>query len=162
MNIDLKNLFSGSEERVAVNCKLNFADLPYIKDGASVSGEAFSKADVVYLKLNVSFVYDGYCDRCAEPVNQLMQFSIDKILVQSLQNEDDNEETYLIVKNSTLNLDELIEEEIILFTPSKILCSDECKGLCPKCGKNLNTEKCDCKKDIDPRMEALLQLLEEE
>ena len=41
-------------------------------------------------------------------------------------------------------------------------CSEECKGLCPTCGKNLNHEKCNCKKEVDPRMAALLQLLDED
>ena len=45
--------------------------------------------------------------------------------------------------------------------PSKFLCDDDCKGLCPKCGANLNEGPCECKKDIDPRFEALLSLLDE-
>ncbi len=69
---------------------------------------------------------------------------------------------YIVVESGVLDLDELVEEEVQLFLPSKMLCSDDCKGLCAKCGKNLNLGKCDCKKDVDPRMAALLQLLDEE
>ena len=59
-------------------------------------------------------------------------------------------------------MDEFITEEVNLFLPSKILCKPDCKGLCYKCGKNLNLGDCGCKKDVDPRMEALLQLLDEQ
>jgi uncharacterized protein len=61
-----------------------------------------------------------------------------------------------------LNLDELVEEDVNLALPTKYLCKDDCKGLCSSCGKNLNNGQCDCKAPIDPRMEALLQLLEDE
>lgn len=167
MKLDLEKLFCGDTAEIPVECDLDFSDLLYatycpIKKGVHVSGRAYSKADVNFLKLNVSFTFDGFCDRCAEPVERQMEFEVDKILVEDLQNEDDGDDEYVVVENRQIDIQELIREELILFLPSKILCKPDCKGLCPKCGKNLNVEKCDCKKDVDPRMEALLQLLDEE
>ena len=78
-----------------------------------------------------------------------------------MQNENDDDD-YIVVKNRVLDLQELVNEEVSLNLPTKILCSDDCKGLCPQCGANLNVSKCDCKKDVDPRLSALLQLLDEE
>ena len=43
---------------------------------------------------------------------------------------------------------------------SKLLCREDCKGLCSRCGKNLNLGPCDCRKEPDPRLAALAQLLE--
>lgn len=167
MKLDLEKLFCGDAAEIPVECDLDFSDLLYatyypIKKGVHVSGCAYSKADVNFLKLNVSFTFDGFCDRCAEPLERQMEFEVNKILVEDLQNEDDGDDEYVVVENRQIDLQELIREELILFLPSKILCKPDCKGLCPKCGKNLNVEKCDCKKEVDPRMEALLQLLDEE
>ena len=82
-------------------------------------------------------------------------------VVEKLENEEDDDD-YIVVSNRELDLDELVNEEVSLSLPNKILCKDDCKGLCPKCGANLNVKQCNCKKDVDPRMEALLQLLEDE
>ncbi|MCD7873089.1 MAG: DUF177 domain-containing protein [Clostridiales bacterium] len=169
MKIDVTNLFNGDNNALLFDYTLPLDDLVYstynpIKNGALIKGAVNQNAGVVSLSANVSFDFFGFCDRCAEPINKKMSFSLDKTLVQSLANEIDYDEydDYIVVKNGLLDLDELITEEIHLFLPSKILCRENCKGLCPKCGKNLNLGKCGCKKDVDPRMEALLQLLDDE
>ena len=58
-------------------------------------------------------------------------------------------------------VDDLVEEDLILDQPSKVLCSEECRGLCPMCGKDLNEGSCDCRREtVDPRLAALQQLLD--
>ena len=59
-----------------------------------------------------------------------------------------------------LDLNELVYSEVIVSLPMKHLCKDDCKGICVKCGKNLNEGRCDCpEKEIDPRLSALAELL---
>lgn len=166
MKIDLTNLFNGNEKQVSIDYTVDMSDLIYstytpIKDGVNVKGRLFMKADVVFLDIVISFVFIGFCDRCAEELTKNISFSVKKVVVEKLQNENDDDD-YIVVSNRVLDLDELVNEEVALNLPSKILCSDDCKGLCPKCGANLNISKCDCKSDVDPRMAALLQLLDEE
>ncbi len=166
MKIDLTQLFNGSKNEISVNSLVDLSDLLYssytpIKNGVRVNGSLFSKADVVYLDINLSFTFCGFCDRCAEELAKDFSFDIKKIVVEQLQNEKDDDD-YIVIKNKVLDLDELVNEEVSLFLPTKILCREDCKGLCPSCGINLNVSKCDCKKDVDPRMSALLQLLDEE
>ncbi|HOL80128.1 MAG TPA: DUF177 domain-containing protein, partial [Clostridiales bacterium] len=67
----------------------------------------------------------------------------------------------LYIPSYQLNLDDLLAEDIWLSMPVTILCSDDCKGICPSCGTNLNEETCSCKKAVDPRLEALAKLLEQ-
>ena len=100
------------------------------------------------------------CDRCAEPIQKPMSLSLHKILVEDLQNREDADDEYVLVQDSTLDLSDLLREELLLFFPTKMLCKPDCKGLCCKCGKNLNDGPCDCQKDVDPRLESLLQLLD--
>jgi uncharacterized protein len=60
-----------------------------------------------------------------------------------------------------LDINELITEQILLAVPMKPLCSPECPGLCPVCGKDMSEGKCNCKKDkVDPRLEPLERLKE--
>lgn len=165
MRIDLTNLFNGSEKCKDIVCSLDMSDLPYssyypLKEPVCASGRVYSKADVVYLDLNITYVINGVCDRCAEDIVKQYSINVDKILVNQLQNDDNDD--YIVVDNNMLDLDELVNEEVSLSLPSKLLCKDDCKGLCQKCGTNLNVKKCDCKADVDPRMAALLQLLDEE
>lgn len=166
MRIDLNNLLSENEKHLDINYKLDLSNLIYstynpIKNGVSVVGSLYSKADVLYLDINISFEFFGFCDRCAEEVKKDFSFNIKRIVVEKLENEEDDDD-YIVVNNRELDLDELVNEEVSLSLPNKILCKDDCKGLCPKCGANLNFKQCDCKKDVDPRMAALLQLLEDE
>jgi len=58
------------------------------------------------------------------------------------------------------NLEEFLYSETIVSLPMKHLCSEDCKGICSKCGKNLNEGKCDCPdREIDPRLAVLADLL---
>lgn len=82
------------------------------------------------------------------------------MIVNKLNDEEDFED-YIVIEGDELDLDELIYSDIILLTPTKFLCKEDCKGLCPTCGKNLNEGDCACaKQQTDPRLEALRQLLQ--
>lgn len=166
MKINLINLLNGEQDSLSVDYTLDLSNLIYssynpIKEPVSIKGRLYSKADVLYLDLKIEFRFYGLCDRCADEIEKDFTITVNKIIVEELQNIA-NDDDYIVVDNQILDLDELVNEEISLSLPSKILCSDECKGLCPKCGTNLNVNKCDCKGDVDPRMAALLQLLDNE
>ena len=167
MQLNFTNLFNFDNEVIDIDEKLTLSDFEYstykpLKNGVNVKGKAFCKADVVYIQLNISFDFFGICDRCADEFEKEYSFDINKIVVQKLENEDDDFDDFIVVENNVLDLDDYLYQEIQLFLPQKMLCSEDCKGLCAKCGKNLNKEKCSCEKEVDPRMAALLQLLEEE
>lgn len=166
MRIDVSNLFNGSGETIEISTKVDMSNLMYatynpIKKPVELKGKIYSKADVVYLDLSIAFTFIGFCDRCACDIEKPIIFSVSKILVPSMSNDTDDDE-YIVVSNGMFDIEELVNEEIQLYLPSKMLCKPDCKGLCYKCGANLNVKKCDCKPDVDPRMEALLQLLDEE
>lgn len=63
-------------------------------------------------------------------------------------------------KNDTLDTDEILEEQLLLNVPMKPLCSSDCKGICPKCGIDLNAGDCTCDfTETDPRLKVLEKLL---
>ncbi|MBE6742163.1 MAG: DUF177 domain-containing protein [Ruminococcaceae bacterium] len=167
MQLNFTNLFNFDNEVIEIDTRISLDDFEYstykpLKNGAEVKGRAYCKADVVYLDLSISFDFFGVCDRCAEDFERNYSFNINKIVVQKLENEDDDFDDFVIVENNLFDLDDYVYQEIQLYLPQKMLCSEDCKGLCPKCGKNLNKGKCSCEKEVDPRMAALLQLLDQE
>lgn len=68
---------------------------------------------------------------------------------------------YATYQNNIIYLNPAVEESILLYLPMKPLCDQYCRGLCAKCGQNLNIENCGCVNDnVDIRLEALKKLLE--
>lgn len=167
MQLDFTNLLNSSADEIDIDYHMDAEDFMYdtykpLKNGVDVKGRAYQKVGVVYLDLDVNFDFFGVCDRCADDIEKKYVFSLNKIIVNAMENENDDYDDYIVVENNVLDLDELINEEIQLFLPAKMLCKDDCKGLCQNCGKNLNYEKCECVKEVDPRLAALADLLIDE
>ena len=84
---------------------------------------------------------------------------IERVLVSKLENGENDE--IILLQDFKLDLYELCFTEVVLAMPSKHLCKEDCKGLCPECGKDLNDGPCGCATTSgDPRMAALAKLLE--
>ena len=74
--------------------------------------------------------------------------------------EDEEHDEIVLLDGTELDLDEVVTTAYVLAMDTKHLCSDDCKGLCFKCGVDLNVEPCRCKPEVDPRLAALAQLLD--
>ena len=95
------------------------------------------------------------CDRCVKDVKEDIDFILDEVFVAS-GNAQEGDETY---SGSVIDLTGAVKKSILSSLPMKVLCSEDCKGLCPQCGKDLNTGECGCKTEhIDPRFESLRSL----
>ena len=116
-------------------------------------------AEIVMLRARVSYVFGGRCDRCMEEFQDERELDVEHILVTSLENGDEGD--FVLIDNYQLPLDELVEADLILSLPFKNLCREDCRGLCPICGKNLNEGLCGCRpQTADPRLEILRQLID--
>ncbi len=164
MYIALESLFGGGVAKLPVDCEFDFSKeelngvFPFTTP-VSVKGEIKNVVGVVTIDAKINFTLDVFCDRCAEASKLDFEIPMLHGLVSSL-NEDDNDD-FILVEDMKLDLLQLTSEDIFLTLPSKFLCKEDCKGVCTKCGANLNNDSCNCKKDIDPRLEALLGLLED-
>lgn len=164
MIIDVKQLFDGEGEARRVDYEL---DLSGQKLGTAfaferpvvIRGEVFNRAGIVTLRYSAEFVYEGVCDRCLEPVTRPFVMRFEHILVTRLEGEDQDE--FLVVEDAKLPMDEVAQSDILLEFPTKILCREDCKGLCPQCGTNRNIRDCGCDQpQPDPRLAALQELLD--
>lgn len=104
------------------------------------------------------------CDRCLDPVRIDLEFDIIRAIDLNETEEeriaDLDEQPY--VNGYNLDVDQLVCDELILNLPMKVLCSDDCKGICNRCGTNLNHETCDCDiRSADPRMAVIQDIFKQ-
>lgn len=165
MLFELKSVFLNDGEEKELSYQLDISDIDIdgafpFKSPVTVTATASNRASLVTLALNCRFDYQRSCDRCGEQctVEQNMNFA--HKLAQTLV--DEGNDDYIETPDFTIELDEVVISDILLSLPQKFLCSEDCKGLCPKCGKNLNLGDCGCdKREIDPRLAILKQLMED-
>ena len=113
---------------------------------------------VLELTGNGSVTVDIPCDRCLEQVLVEIPYSIERKLDMKQSDEDRvedlDENDYLT--GTDLDVDRLVYLEVLMNWPLKVLCREDCKGICSQCGKNLNDGPCGCAEEPkDPRMAAI-------
>ena len=114
----------------------------------------------VSVKGNARVVLQMQCDRCLKEVQQPvdLQFEIEVYTPDTEVEEADYQE---FMEQYSLDVEGLISNEILMSLPAKVVCKEDCKGICFKCGKNLNEGECGCStKEIDPRLAKLMELLD--
>lgn len=163
MLLQLKSLFMGDTQSIPIDCVMDFSDLELygacpLQAPVHVTGQVENRTGIVRLRADVAYVLDTACDRCMTPLHRESVLSIEHILVASLNREDADD--LILVENHQLPLDELVQADLILSLPMKNLCGEDCRGLCPQCGKNLNEGPCGCQTEsVDPRLAVLKDLL---
>ena len=103
------------------------------------------------------------CDRCVGDFQSIIKSKFRTVYLYMANYDDaDNEKedvVFIHPDRDNIDLDEYIRDYAVLAVPMKKLCKEDCKGLCPKCGKNLNEETCNCNEEnIDPRWESIQKL----
>lgn len=103
------------------------------------------------------------CDRCLEDVKTDISFPIEKTLDLSESDSDGIEvEEIDLCDGNNLDVDRLVHTEILMHLPYKTLCRQDCKGLCPSCGCNLNEGDCGCvRESLDPRMSVIQDIFKQ-
>ena len=166
MVIDLKYIFVNENSSLPLEYELDLSEVEYmgnypLKKPVCIKGAVSNKASLIGLKAQIFYEFEAGCDRCGCDTVKSYVIELDKSLAVSIEAEESD--TILITPDMKLDLDELVYSEVIVSLPMKHLCSEECKGICFKCGKNLNEGDCNCpKKEIDPRLSALAELLDKD
>ena len=110
--------------------------------------------DIASWEFQTEIVLGIPCDRCLKEVDYPVAVKVMEEVDFEHLDKTDGEYSYL--EDKTLDLDVLIFDEVVPKLPSKLLCKEDCKGLCPVCGTNLNEKECGCDRTVaDPRMAAI-------
>ena len=144
---------------------VDLSDLCYgvsypVTEPVVASGTVRNTAGVLMMTGDLTTTIHGTCDRCASPFDREIHFPIDVVLVTEMANEENEDEWVFPLEGDSADLDDIVRTVFVLNLDSKLLCKEDCKGLCQRCGKNLNEGPCNCQKELDPRFAALKQLLE--
>lgn len=129
------------------------------KDPVHVEINLKNRAGVVGLHVSAESVYSTVCDRCCEPLKEQLNVVFDNVLVREISNEDGDNTDLIKVEGDSFSVDELVRSNIILNIPMKHLCKEDCKGLCPICGQNLNKGTCSCVKENNSPFNVLKDLI---
>lgn len=165
MRFDVKPILNSPGRSLDFQFTLDLSDTELngqypAQEPVAVSGFVRNTAGLLQLFMTAETVLDAACDRCAKPIRLPKRVEFRCMLAEELEDEE-NDEIVLLDKDGQLDLDELMSDVFILNLDTKNLCSEDCKGLCPGCGVDLNVGQCRCKKEIDPRLAKLAQLLEQ-
>ena len=168
MILDVGPLLRGETERIAIDYMLSPGTLEGIEydTDAHVVGAITDNVGYMRLTLNAELSYRGECARCLAPVNGVFSLDFERTVVAegtlSEEQLDEHFDEYAVLDGSQLDIDEQLAEELILGFPKKLLCDEDCQGLCPKCGRPRREGDCGCPtKEIDPRLAILKTLFDE-
>lgn len=162
MLLDLREIIEVPGASVPFECDIaeDSLDFPSVAGYISLphaEGTVFNEAGVLRLKGTVTAEMRCICDRCGEEFTSLKRTELDATIVE--EDSDVNPELFTL-DGDGIDLDEIVSTLFILDMETKFLCREDCKGLCSRCGKNLNLGPCGCRKQLDPRFAVLEQLLD--
>ena len=168
MQINLDKLIRREIDKIDLNFSqkidtINYCDNSYkLTSPINVNGKVSNTNKGLYLDIDVDFTILDNCARCLDEVEVPIEYSIEGFLVKEGFDEDEFEEDdAFIYDGKELNLIDIIEQTLDFNIPARILCNEDCQGLCHECGANLNKQECSCSEDandeeiIDPRFAKL-------
>jgi len=169
MRIELANLEGGKGEFSATyeTGQLELEDERVrLATPLTVNGQIKRSGAEVIVSGNITGKLFINCDRCLKPLETPLnnQFELDYVSgsdYEALPDTELTEEQMLIsvFDGVAIDVDEIVKEQVLLAVPARILCSDDCKGICPTCGLDRNTTDCNCETSTsDPRWDALKSL----
>lgn len=167
MTLDMRPMLRGEVSRIAVEDRLSPDPMEGVTfDGdARVVGEVTNEAGYMHLSLDAEVPYHGVCARCLAPVDDVFRMHFERTVAAegtlSAEQMEENVDEYVVIEHGELNLDEELREALILSFPMRLLCEENCPGLCPRCGKPRREGPCSCpEREPDPRLAILRTLLD--
>lgn len=151
MILQLREIFQIEGMHLPVSYEITSEELSEVRGytfaaPVAVSGEFYNRAGIVTLKYTVSCTLDVVCDRCLTELKRDYSYDFSHTVVPSLQSEGDIYDTYLVAQHDSIDMNETAISDLLLMLPTKMLCREDCKGLCDICGCNLNERTCNCRK----------------
>lgn len=169
MKINLTQLISGRTDIIELDFEyaLNDCDFSQKYDIIEMTplhflGKVYRKDEEYYIDADFASVMIFRCNRCLSSFKKTVRGNLSSSILTNPNLDEEDEDIDLKVEGNILDLSSIIDEAIILAMPMKIICDEECKGLCTTCGEDLNKKICNCSKEkIDPRLAKLKEFFKE-
>ena len=163
MRLDLRHIIHipGARQDFSYELDLtevtSFGERPFQRP-VQISGQVRNMAGALELTGRARTVLDTQCDRCLKSLELDMEVPVETLLAEEIS--DGQSDEIVLLENGQVDLDEVFTTACVLSLEVKHLCKEDCKGLCPTCGADLNKGPCGCKKELDPRLAVLAKLLD--
>ena len=163
MRLDLTQLIRsvGMEKPFDYSFEITDVELMGInpfKNGVATCGKVFNIGGALVIQAEATSIFHSICDRCQKEFQVPLSVSFEFNL--ALKETEETGEDTIIVSGGMLDINELVRDNLILAVPMKLLCNEDCKGLCVRCGVDLNEVTCSCVEDvIDSRLSVLKDLI---
>ncbi|MCF0121244.1 MAG: DUF177 domain-containing protein [Oscillospiraceae bacterium] len=162
MLLDLREIINIPGEKVTFDYEPDLSEavggsVTAVDGPSRAVGQVKNIAGVLTFTADVETELSCVCARCLREFKQHVSQHISAVIAE-LDEDSDDSELYPL-DGDDIDTDDIIISEFLLNLDQRLLCSDDCKGLCIKCGADLNEGPCKCNKEIDPRLAVLGQLL---
>ena len=165
MLLNVQKIINAPGERIDFQFDLDLSDVDFgglypAQDPVVVTGDVRNTAGMLLMSFTAGTTLKSVCDRCLKSFDDPRSVRCDYVLAEEVENEDNDD--IIVLEDGCVDVGDLARTAFILEMDTKTLCSEDCKGICPGCGVDLNQGSCICKKQVDPRLAVLAQLLEKD
>ncbi len=165
MIVDLSPVIKVTGAEIKLDGNVGFSDAEFLGESyrfcepLKVVGRVYNNGQSLTLEADVTGQMLTDCARCLDELRTDVTFSVNELLSQREEGEEQSDDIILF-DGYEIELDDIIADHFLMNISGRYLCRDDCKGLCPNCGTNLNHGECDCDTEyIDPRWQALADIL---
>jgi uncharacterized protein len=163
MFIDLHEIIGVPGGRVSFDFEPDLSDaaigsISRVNQPARAAGIVFNSAGALTFSANVDATCVCVCARCLKEFEHTVHKQVTAYLTEGVEDEGDSDAYYL--QGDKVDAGEIIVTEFVLSMDDRLLCREDCAGLCEKCGADLNDGPCLCKTEIDSRLAVLGQFLD--
>lgn len=168
MKADLSNIIKITGAKLELNNEISLNDAEFLGETYRFNSPLIIKGDIhnngqsLTLTANVHGTMVTECSRCLDDIEVEVDFDISECLSRSDEGAD-KEGDVILFEGYEIELDDIVTDHFLMNISGRYLCSDDCKGLCPNCGHNLNEGDCGCNREvIDPRWQALADIMNQQ
>ena len=164
MTIDVSSILKEIGGRIAIDGSVTMPDTEFLgeyhfSEPLSVKGSVSNNGKSLILKAVADGEMTTSCARCMKEITVPVRFRLDENLARD-DGEVSEDEDVILFTDTVFEIDDIVLDNFLMNTTGKYLCREDCKGLCPTCGADLNEGDCGCSKEnIDPRWASLLDIM---
>lgn len=166
MIIDLSEIIKNDSIKINLDSDISFEQVEFMGESFQfekplhIKGTIVNNTKSLELNAEVEGEMGVCCARCREPLTVRVEFGVKEVIMQNAEGIDD--EDVIVIDGEKIDIAEVVLNNFLMNVSGKYLCHDDCKGLCPKCGINLNKGECNCSDDdIDPRWAKLAEIMKD-
>lgn len=164
MTVNVSGILKVYGEKIDIDTAINLENADFLGEQytflepVKVKGTISNNGQALELNATAVGVMKTLCARCCKELNVDVEFPVEEVLAQddgTVSEPDD----VVVFSGNEIDLDDIVLNNFLMNVQGKYLCKEDCKGLCLKCGKDLNEGDCSCEEDIDPRWAQLAEIM---